>query len=51
MSHNASEACTQRLTAGRGDGYRLAAATAEYWTTGLAAKPLVSYYTLYPGRY
>jgi len=28
MSHAAAEACTQRLAAGRGDGYRLAAATA-----------------------
>jgi len=58
MSHAAAEACTQRLAAGRGDGYRLAAAmvaaiarspvecsytTAEHWTTALAAKPLVQY--------
>jgi len=28
MSHLSAEACTQRLAAGRGDGYRLAAATA-----------------------
>jgi len=28
MSHLAAEACTQRLAAGRGDGYPLAAATA-----------------------
>ena len=28
MSHAAAEAYTQRLAAGRGDGYRLAAATA-----------------------
>ena len=49
MSHLSPEACTQRLVAGRGDRYRLAAAssvacsytTAEHWTTGLAAKPLV----------
>jgi len=27
-SHLSAEACIQRLTAGRGDGYRLAAATA-----------------------
>jgi len=48
MSHAAAEACTQRLAAGRGDGYRLAAATAdssgtaEQWTRGLATKPLVN---------
>jgi len=55
MSHLSAEACTQRLAAGRGDGYPIAAATAavidrspvqndrtaEHWTTGLAAKPLV----------
>jgi len=29
MSHAAAEACTQRLTAGRGGGYWLAAATAS----------------------
>ena len=29
MSHLSAEACTQRLAAGRGDGYRLAAATAS----------------------
>jgi len=29
MSHAAAEACTQRLSTGRGDGYRLAAATAS----------------------
>jgi len=29
MSHAAVEACTQRLAAGRGGGYRLAAATAR----------------------
>ena len=28
MSHAGAETCTQRLGAGRGDGYRLAAATA-----------------------
>ena len=28
MGHAAAEACTQRLAAGRGDGYRLAATTA-----------------------
>ena len=28
MSHLSAEACTQRLAAGRGNGYRLAAATA-----------------------
>jgi len=28
MSHLSAEACTQRLAAERGDGYRLAAATA-----------------------
>jgi len=56
MSHLSAEACTQRLAAGRSDGYQatgyqLAAATAgsvacshrtaEHWTTGLASKPLV----------
>jgi len=34
MSHAAAEACTQRLAAGRGDGYRLAAATEERPSTG-----------------
>ena len=52
MSHLSAEACTQRMAAGRGDGYQLAAATAgsvacsyrtaEHWTTCLAVKPLVS---------
>jgi len=28
MSHLSAEACTQRLAAGRGDGYPIAAATA-----------------------
>jgi len=40
MSHLSAEACTQRLAAGRGDGYRHACSygMAEHWTTG---KPLV----------
>ena len=54
MSRLSAEALTQRLAAGRGNGYPLAEATAaaiarspvhrtaEHWTTGLAAKPLVS---------
>jgi len=29
MSHAAEEACTQRLAAGRGDGYRLAASSLQ----------------------
>ena len=28
VSHLSAEACTQRMAAGRGDGYQLAAATA-----------------------
>ena len=54
MSHLSAEACTQRLAAGRGDGYRLAAATAaaiarspvhiEWPSTGEAASTIQIFY-------
>jgi len=64
MSHLSAETCTQRMAAGRGDGYPIAAATAaviarspvhyrtaEHWITGLAAKPLVEFTRVGRGLY
>ena len=40
MSHAAAEVCTQRLAAGRVDGYQVTGISLQqqqHWTTGLAA--------------
>ena len=49
MSHLSAEACTQRLAAGRGDGYQLAAGRTCCASCGSSGEAASDDYTTEPG--